>query len=150
MKGFVTLVCFFLAVVAARCQPVITSQPQSLTVNVGSAVRFTVIAADTNTNSITYQWQFNGAKLSDGGEISGSSTTTLTVSPAALSDTGTYTVVVSSTDGSITNQTPAILTVQQGTIVNFQISGFTTGPSNLVVELFDHDKPATVENFIHY
>ena len=30
------------------------------------------------------------------------------------------------------------------------ISGFASGPSNVVVELFDHDKPATTENFVHY
>jgi len=35
-------------------------------------------------------------------------------------------------------------------VVNFLISGFASGPSNVMVELFDHDKPATVENFVHY
>ena len=34
--------------------------------------------------------------------------------------------------------------------MNFRITGFAGGPTNVVVELFDHDKPATVENFVSY
>jgi cyclophilin family peptidyl-prolyl cis-trans isomerase len=38
-----------------------------------------------------------------------------------------------------------------GTIVQFTFSGFPDGStSNVNVQLFDHDKPATVQNFIHY
>ena len=57
-------------------------------------------------------------------------------------------MIVRSTGTNITNS--ANLTVIQGTIIQFQIIGFTGGPSNVLVELFDHDKPATVQNFLHY
>ncbi len=149
MKNFVGLLCLLFGVVAARSQPVITSQPVNLTVNAGSSASFSVGATNAS-GAITYQWKVNGVNLSDGGDIYGSSTATLTVSPVALTDAGSYSVVVSAGDGAVTSQPAAQLTVLQGTIVNFQFSGFTTGASNVVVELFDHDKPATVENFIHY
>ena len=45
----------------------------------------------------------------------------------------------------------AVLNLLPGTIVQFQLSTFSDGSSsNIVVQLFDHDKPATVQNFIHY
>jgi cyclophilin family peptidyl-prolyl cis-trans isomerase len=43
------------------------------------------------------------------------------------------------------------LTILPGTIVNIIFSGYPNGiPSNVTVQLFDHDKPATVANFLHY
>ena len=47
----------------------------------------------------SYQWQKDGADLSDTGSISGSTTDTLTITGLALSDAGYYSVTVTSIDG---------------------------------------------------
>ena len=80
---------------------------------------------------------------------SGATNAELNFSDVSTNQAGVYSVIVhGSTGTNITNS--ANLTVIQGTIINFQISGFASGPSNMLVELFDHDKPATVQNFLHY
>jgi cyclophilin family peptidyl-prolyl cis-trans isomerase len=44
-----------------------------------------------------------------------------------------------------------MLVIIPGTVLRFTFSGIIGGgPSNVDVQLFDHDKPATVENFLHY
>jgi hypothetical protein len=60
-------------------------------------------------------------------------------------------VVTSSNNISVTSAPPAVLTIVPGTIIQWTISTYPDGSSsNFLVQLFDHDKPATVENFIHY
>ena len=86
--------------------PVITAQPQpsSLTVQVGSTVTLSVGASG---NELTYQW------LRDGVAITGNptaTTATLTIENAQVSDSGTYTAVVSNSGGSVTSD-PVNLTV---------------------------------------
>ena len=81
--------------------PVITSQPQSaLAANAGSTVSFTVGASGAG---LTYQWQKNSVNLTDGGEISGSKTPTLTLTGVASTDTANYDVVISNSVGSVTS-----------------------------------------------
>ncbi len=64
---------------------------------------------------------------------------------------GLYTVVVTSSTGNVSNSQPAQLTLVPGTIIQLTISKYPDGSSsNFLVQLFNHDKPATVENFIHY
>jgi len=77
-------------------------QPQSQDVFVGANVIFTVQA--TGSQPLIYQWSFNGVT------IPGTTTDTLTISQAQLTDAGNYTVVVSNAIGSDTSL-PAILTV---------------------------------------
>ena len=43
---------------------------------------------------LTYQWRKDGVPLSDGGTISGATTSTLTIDPVAFTDAGSYDVVV--------------------------------------------------------
>ena len=57
---------------------------------------------------------------------------------------------LSQLNGSVTSSN-AVLTIVPGTIVRFIFSGLIGGgTSNMQVQLFDHDKPATVQNFLHY
>jgi cyclophilin family peptidyl-prolyl cis-trans isomerase len=122
---------------------VITTQPQSITVNNASTAEFTVVAS----NATGFQWEFNGTNLTDGGNISGSSTSTLTLEDVNSNQMGNYAVLI---NGTLTSSN-ATLTVTNGTIVTFVFSGLTNGGTNYVdVQLFDHDKPATVQNFLHY
>ena len=62
------------------------------------------------TGSPTYQWQLGGNNLSDSGNISGSSTSTLTIANIATSQAGNYTAVATNAGGSVTSN-PAAVTV---------------------------------------
>jgi hypothetical protein len=100
-----------LTVQSTPVAPTITSQPQSLTVTVGSSATFSVTA--TGTAPLSYQWRFNGTP------ISGATASSYTIASAQASQAGTYDVVVTNTAGS-TPSTGATLTVITG-------SGLTNG-----------------------
>ncbi|MBL7884780.1 MAG: DUF3494 domain-containing protein [Bacteroidia bacterium] len=73
--------------------PDITNNPISQTVCIGDSVSFTVIATGTN---LTYQWRKGNINLIDGGNISGTTTATLTINPVTLLDVATnYNVIIS-------------------------------------------------------
>jgi hypothetical protein len=88
--------------------PTITTQPASQAVTVGSTVKFAVGVAGDPT--LVYQWSENGTNLSDGGNISGTTTATLTIANVQDADEGSYAVVVTNSLGSATS-TDAVLTV---------------------------------------
>jgi uncharacterized delta-60 repeat protein len=80
--------------------PVITMQPQSQFVNQGDTVSFSVAA--TGNPPPTYQWLKNGTNaLLDGGNISGATTATMSLTDVQLSDEGLYSAVVSNRVGSV-------------------------------------------------
>jgi cyclophilin family peptidyl-prolyl cis-trans isomerase len=140
MKFFFSLVLLLIAVSAANAgQAIIVSGPQDLTIDAGSTANFVVTA----NGATSYQWVFQGTN------ITGATNAELNFSDVSTNKAGAYWVIVGGSAGSYVSNS-ANLTVLQGTIVNFQIVGFATGPSNVVVELFDHDKPMTVQNFVHY
>ncbi len=123
--------------------PIITAQPPNLTVNTGSSADFSVTAS----NAASYQWELVGT-----GAIAGATNATLALDDVSASQSGSsYIVVVTAPDGETATSTPGVLTIVPGTIVQMTISKYADGSSsNFLVQLFDHDKPATVENFIHY
>lgn len=82
--------------------PTITQQPKSTTVNVGSTVTLSVIA--TGSGDLNYQWRKDGVAVADGTDA------TLTIEEATQSDAGTYDVVISSGNLSVTSS-GATLTV---------------------------------------
>jgi hypothetical protein len=94
----------------AGIAPVITQQPTNQTVSVGSAATFSVTA--TGSTPLSYRWQKNGISLSDGGNIWGSTTTSLTISNAQSGDAANYSVVVSNSISSVASSN-AVLTVFQ-------------------------------------
>jgi cyclophilin family peptidyl-prolyl cis-trans isomerase len=137
----VFVICCALALKANAQTPVILSQPHSIIINNASTATFTVGA----TNAATYQWFF------DDGSIAGATNSTLTYDDVSSNQAGFYSVEVTSSGGAHTNSQPAQLTIVPGTIVNIIFSGYAGGSSsNVTVQLFDHDKPATVANFLHY
>ena len=81
----------FRTVTSAVSAVSITSQPASQTVAVGART-FAVTAA--GAGPITYQWQFNGANLTDNGRVIGSAGSVLTLTNALLTDAGNYQVIV--------------------------------------------------------
>lgn len=86
--------------------PVITTQPASQTVAAAATATFTVAA--TGDTSFTYVWSKNGTVLSDGGNISGATSATLTIANVQPTDTGVYRVTVTNGVASVTT-VPAVL-----------------------------------------
>jgi uncharacterized repeat protein (TIGR03803 family) len=88
--------------------PAITTQPASQTCVVGMTATLTVTAfAD---QPFSYQWQEDGTNLADGGAISGSATSTLTIANVTLANAGTYSVIVSNAIDAVSSRS-AVLTV---------------------------------------
>jgi DNA/RNA endonuclease G (NUC1) len=81
--------------------PSIVTGPASQTVTLGAGAAFSVSAV--GSNPLSYAWAKGGTALSDGGNIAGSHSATLTVSNVSSGDNGTYTVTVSNTTGSATS-----------------------------------------------
>jgi hypothetical protein len=96
---------FTLAVISP---PTITVQPGDQAVLEGAAATFTVAA--TGGLPLYYQWQDNGTNLTDGGNISGSTTTNLIIGTVSAADVGTYSVIVSNAAGVATSSN-ALLTI---------------------------------------
>ncbi len=107
--------------VAPPGAPVITNQPPHKTVTLGATATFTV--GVSNTAGATYQWQFYGTNIADGGNISGTATKTLTITGVSASDVGHYRVRVSNGGGS-TLSTDATLAI---TGINFYPAVTITG-----------------------
>ena len=90
------------AVVRVFDRPIITSQPQSTNVLVGTNVTLSVTAF--SPSPITYQWQFNGV------DLPGQTNSTLALTNVQMAQDGLYTVVATDALRSVTSQ-PATLTV---------------------------------------
>ena len=85
-------------------KPTITTAPKSQTVDEGSSVTFSVVAA--GTAPLSYQW------YKDGAEVSEATDSSYTISSVTSSDAGSYTVTVSNSIGSVTSSA-ATLTVNK-------------------------------------
>jgi len=133
--GSVTSVVATLSV----ADPFITTQPSNQTVNAGQAALFSINAA--GTSPLSFQWFKDGAPLTDGVNISGTQTATLTLSNVGGGDAGGYSVIVSNTYGSVTSivaaltvADPFIITqpvsrsVSSGAIAQFSVVARGTAP----------------------
>lgn len=89
--------------------PFINAQPNSQFAPAGETASFYCDAG--GTPPLSFQWFKDGASLTDGGNISGAQTATLTVSNVVASDAGRYSVVISNTNSSLSSAT-AVLVVQ--------------------------------------
>jgi uncharacterized repeat protein (TIGR03803 family) len=89
--------------------PIITAQPTSQTVLAGTIANFIVVAS--GNQPLSYQWQANGTNLTDGGRISGSTTTRLAIGNVTAADAGNYSVVVSNPRNSIVSHQAALTVV---------------------------------------
>jgi hypothetical protein len=107
----------------------------------GATATFTVAA--TGGQPLYYQWQDNGTNLTDGGNISGSTNTSLTINSVSAANIGTYTVIATNVAGiaassnaflTITPSAPVIITqpvnqtVGVGSTALFSISAFGSTP----------------------
>lgn len=105
--------------------PVISSQPRAQAVSAGTAATFSVGA--TSALPLTYQWQRNGVA------IPGATTAVLGIPRAQAADAGNYTVVVSTSAGSVTSAVAA-LTIGASRLGNLSVrSTAGTGSDTLIV-----------------
>jgi len=88
--------------------PQITGQPASQTLLAGETATFSVQA--TGDVPLSYQWLENGTTLTDGGQISGSATSTLTIGNLTTANAGAYSVIVRNSITSVPSA-PASLAV---------------------------------------
>ena len=118
--------------------PGISTQPQSQTVIEGQNASFSVQA--TGTGPFSYQWQVSNSSksgfvgLSDGGQISGSSSNLLQIEEVTTNDALNYRVIITSTAGAVTSS-PALLSVAPSVLFDVQFLGVAgtafTGGSGL-------------------
>ena len=103
----------------------ITTHPFNATVAQTLDATFTVVAATTDNSTLSYQWNQDGVALTDGDNISGSNTSTLTISS---SDKGTSNITV---------------TVSHPTAGNSPITSdaavFTVVSSREIISYLEHD-----------
>lgn len=89
-------------VTSVNTAPIITSESTHTAVTQGQTATFTVTAVGTPTP--TYQWRKNGVN------ISGETSSTLSITNAQPADEGNYDAVITNSEGSVTS-TVAVLTI---------------------------------------
>jgi Tol biopolymer transport system component len=97
-----------------KSDTVVEQQPASLRVRLGAAAQFTVVAGGEGT--ISYQWQKDGVALADGGDYSGATSSTLTISNCDNSDVAGYSCVINAACGGVTS---AVASLQVGQPADF-------------------------------
>lgn len=120
--------------------PAIVELPASQSRPPGEVVTLNVVAS--GTPPLTYQWMKDGGLLTDGGIITGTTTSTLTLSGITLGDAGNYFVIVTNGLGNSVTSAPAVLTIADpvvtsepqnrtndfGTLATFNVSAGGTDP----------------------
>ena len=88
--------------------PLISRQPANKTNRIGTATVFSVQVV--GSEPLRYEWYRNGLALTDGGNVSGSSGSTLVVSQLLAADAGSYYAVATNPYGAVASSV-AVLTV---------------------------------------
>lgn len=100
------------AIVTVNIAPSIGTQPNAQNPALGGSASFSVVASGAG---LSYQWRRDGTNLSNGGNISGATSATLTVNPVAAADgvpaLNGYDVIVSGTCSPAATSTRVALTV---------------------------------------
>jgi uncharacterized delta-60 repeat protein len=98
---------------------VINGQPASRTNNAGTTAAFSVDAI--GSGPLTYQWRKDGAKLADGGNVSGAATASLTLSNVLGGAAGAYSVVITDAAGRVTSVVARLTVIDP--VINIQPAG---------------------------
>jgi predicted outer membrane repeat protein len=123
--------------------PLSVTAPAPQTVCTGGVAGFSVTAS--GQGPFTYRWRLGMGNLSDGGDVSGAFTSSLTISPATAPDAGSYDVVVKDSFGQSQTSASAALslyalptaavsgggTICAGASSNIQAALTGTGPWNV-------------------
>jgi uncharacterized repeat protein (TIGR03803 family) len=98
--------------------------PKSQTNYASSTATFTVTAFSPEL--LSYQWRKNGTNLIEGGKVSGTTTSTLTIASVSDADAAIYNTVVSDASSSVTTSN-AVLTVNDYLFIASQPQSQTVG-----------------------
>ena len=112
------------AALTLRAATMVTQDPVAQSVCPGVTAQFTVSAS--GEGALAYQWQKDGADLSDAGHYTGATAATLTVSDVDANDTGDYRCLVTAGCGTALS-VPASLTLKSATTVTQSPVGQTIG-----------------------
>jgi len=131
----------------AQTKPTITSDLSSQTVQTNQTATFVIVAS--GSNPLSYQWYFNTNM-----PIAGATNSTFTLLNSQTTNTGTYSVIVTNSAGSVTSQM-ATLTVNLATVTGFaawQQTNFTPGQLTDINISGPNATPAGdgVPNFVKY
>jgi uncharacterized delta-60 repeat protein len=121
--------------------PYISSSPVSIATNAGSTVIFSI--STLGTSPMSYNWYKGAIRLSDGGNVYGSQTSTLTLSNVLGADAAGYLVAVSNVYGAATSSVasfavtdpwissqPSSQLVSTGQVVTLAVGANGTPPIN--------------------
>ena len=95
--------------------PTITQQPTNQAVLDGATQLSTVEVGGGLPQY--YQWQYNSNNLTDGGNISGSTTTNLTINSAGVANVGTYSFIVSNAAGVVVSSNVSLSLVPSAPVI---------------------------------
>jgi len=101
ITNFAGTVTSAVATLSVWLPPVFTQQPTNRTTRQGSTAIFS--AQVSGTAPFSYQWFKNGVALADGGNLSGSLTSVLSIVNVATNDAGAYVLAVTNVAGSGTS-----------------------------------------------
>ncbi len=96
--------------------PVISIQPQGVTVNCGDLARFQTAA--TGTLPLSYQWQLAGTNLPDATNL------VLSIAGVTANDAGDYTVVVTNSSGSATSQVASLTVISLPPLITSPLTAY--------------------------
>jgi uncharacterized repeat protein (TIGR03803 family) len=113
------------SLIVTSSPPIITLQPTNQMGTPWTTPVFTVAAI--GNLPLAYQWQHAGTNLSDGDNVLGATTTSLTISNASSKDAGTYSVIVSNSAGA-TSSVGAILSVPPITALGYALRTIPSFP----------------------
>ncbi len=88
-------------ILAPPPSPLITAQPRDQNLIAGSSGTFNVLVI--GATPLSFQWQFNGASLTDNGHVTGARTNMLSITNVQSADAGNYQIVVTNSHGSVTS-----------------------------------------------
>ena len=110
--------------------PWITQQSESVLSCPGSSPTFAVTAS--GTAPLYFQWRKNGTNLVDGGHVTGSATTSLTLLNVSQTDTANYDLVVTNAYGSVTSSVGTLtVTLIPARATPIVLNGFIVGATLL-------------------
>ena len=132
---FLTLATAFLLPALALAQPTITAQPLSRTLPAGSTVQFSVTAS-ASAGSLSYQWRRGTTVLSNSLLLSGAAGSTLTVFNVQTADAGSYSVVVTDSNGSTPSNAATLAVSNDPPVIGAQSEPILLGQAGGTARLF--------------
>jgi hypothetical protein len=91
--------------------PAISTQPAPASLVIFSGSNAVFSASVSGSPSLIYQWRKNGTNISNGGSISGATTSALTFTSATTNNSGNYSFIVTNVFGASTSSVAALTVV---------------------------------------